>query len=434
MIYDLSCRVYCTAHRLAKSLLRQGSQQFRMVDIDPGDVPESELGNFFPVENIMYGEVKNGRPSFETLAEKCSLGVSSDKVAEEWRAFIASSTIPQGYKNAGLCYAGYIDRLGWCLPSWIWTNASLVRATLLSPLKAEDKGRGVADLLLGLQEECGGWIVRNDYGVADVVPVLAPNDSSYIANNAMLTMYCETKEEKYLEAAQRCADWVISVARPDGMVPVGFDMRKLVWQKHNIVDTGFTAALFARLYEITGEIKFKDFLIRFTEAYIRLFYNESTGGFATSLDANDRQLGGMFARGQAWALEGLIPAYRVLKDERIRSVIVQTIQNLLRTQRKTGGWAYNLTRPLMGLDCKGIPVIAKALLEWNKVAPNIALVDAAKRALVWCEAHTCMNGPARGGIFSFCMEGAVVHHSYTSTAFVYASVYALEVQTMLKNV
>ncbi len=435
MIYDLSCHAYCIAHRLAKSVLRHNAHGFHMVDIQPGDVPQSELGKWFPVENIVYGAESLGHPSFERISPKCRLGVTAEEAEGAWKSFVVASTIPRGYKNAGLSYAGYIDRMGWCLPSWIWTNAALVRSPLLFTLKEDgSKRQEVADKLLGLQEECGGWIVRNDYETEDVVPVLAPNDSSYIANNAMLTMYRETGEEKYLVAARRCADWIISVARQDGMVPVGFDVRKQVWQKHNIVDTGFTAALFGNLYEITGEEKYKDFLVRFTKAFIRLFFNESISGFATSLDANDCQIGGQFARGQAWALEGLVPAYRVLQEEYVRSAIEQTVQTLLSSQHKDGSWAYNLTHPLMGEDCKGIPVIAKALLDWNTVAPNPALVEAVRRALTWCEAHTCKEGSARGGIFSFCMEGAIVHHLYTSTAFVYASAYALEVQEMLRNV
>ena len=40
---------------------------------------------------------------------------------------------------------------------------------------------------------------------------------------------------------------------------------------------------------------------------------------------------------------------------------------------------------------------------------------------------------AEGGIFSYCMEGAVVHHLYTSTAFVYSSAYAIEMLRMAKN-
>lgn len=430
-LYNIGTKAYCGLHKITKQLLGHRPTSVKMFDVLPDDVSPADLSELYPVENVLY--TKAGSPqreSYSAVYPSVRLGVGGDATDEAWGGFIRSSKIPEGYKGGGLHYAGFIEKRGWCLPSWIWTNAALVRMYCnVGDLRS---GQEIANRLLSFQEESGGWIVRNDYTPAAVVPVLAPNDSSYIANNAMLSVYRATGEKRYLDSACRCADWIMASARPDGMVPVGFDMKRNVWQKHNIVDTGFTAALFASLYEITEEPKYYAFLKRFVASYIKLFYIPVKKGFATSLDSNDQQLGGMFARGQAWALEGLIPAYRVLQDDNIRIVIEDTISTILRLQRLDGGWAYNLTRPLMGEDCKGIAVIAKALMEWNEICPSENSKDAARRALEWCRKHTAVNGQARGGIFSYCMEGAVVHHLYTSTAFVYASAYAIEVENKLK--
>ena len=55
-------------------------------------------------------------------------------------------------------------------------------------------------------------------------------------------------------------------ARPDGLVWSGYDMKSAKWlKKHIIVDTGFTAGLFANLYEFTGKKVYKDFLEKFKE-------------------------------------------------------------------------------------------------------------------------------------------------------------------------
>lgn len=431
-VYDLGTKAYCGLHRIAKHILGQGATQVKMIDVHLDDVDRERLSALYPVENVVYGETGlPRRVSYQSVYPKVDIGVGEEEAYDAWNRFIHKSIIPEGYKGGGLHYAGFIEKRGWCLPSWIWTNAAIVRMYCeVGDLKS---GQSIAEQLLHLQKDCGGWIVRNDYTSTDVIPVLAPNDSSYIANHAMLSIYKATGEEQYLESACRCADWIISSARPDGMVPVGYDMRRNVWQKHNIVDTGFTAALFARLYELTKEPKYYDFLRRFAVRYIELFYIFDKKGFATSLNSNDQQLGGMFARGQAWALEGLIPAYNVLQVESIRKVIADTISMLLRLQRADGGWAYNLTRPLMGEDCKGIAVIAKALMDWDSVYPSDVLKNAAGRALEWCRRHTAKDGEARGGIFSYSMEGAVVHHLYTSTAFVYASAYAIEVENKLKQ-
>ena len=46
---------------------------------------------------------------------------------------------------------------------------------------------------------------------------------------------------------------------------------------------------------------------------------------------------------------------------------------------KNGGWSYNLLRPMMGIDCKGVPVIAKCIVEWyleeKKEEPKPAIID-----------------------------------------------------------
>lgn len=348
-----------------------------------------------------------------------------------WTEFVKNSTICDDQEFDGTHYAGYVlENKEWCLPSWIWSNAAIVRLWCVGG--ELENARTLADRILKKQQKCGGWIVRNDYDKQGAIPVLAPNDSAYIANNAFLTLYEATNEAPYLAIAKRCADWIIDTARADGLVYTGYNTRDNKWDKSCvIVDTGFTAGLFANLTEITGEERYKHFLQKFVEKYIKLFYLPEKKGFCTSIDKNDKPQGGMFARGQAWALEGLIPAYRVLKDERIKEVIAATIETLLKEQLKNGGWAYNLTRKLMGEDCKAVSVIAKNMMEWYTITGDARIKDCACRALGWCRKHTAAEGEAKGGIFSYCVEGGIVKDLYTSCAFVYASAYAIELDRML---
>lgn len=361
------------------------------------------------------------------------MGAKPTEASSLWEGFIRSAEIPSGLDHAGTLYAGYIgETQEWCLPSWIWTNAATVRAYCAN--SSVEKAKALAERLAAQQQDCGGWIVRNDYDKQGAIPMLAPNDSAYMANNAFVELYLATKEQKYLDIACRCADWIIETARPDGIVYTGYNMRDEKWDKSCvIVDTGFTGGLFSRLYEITKEEKYLDFLKRFIDKYIELFYIPSAHGFCTSIDKNDRQQGGMFGRGQAWALEGLIPAYKVLKDEKIKAVIDDTINNLVKVQCKNGGWAYNLTKPLMGEDCKAVSVIAKDMMDWYAITKDERIRQSAEKALEWCRKHTAIEGEAKGGIFSFCMEGAIVQNLYTSCAFVYASAYAIELEQMLKQ-
>lgn len=445
---------YGKLHKTAKKLLGRSPSQmaYRMVTVNDSDFEEDGVltgcGEFFnekkpgkgikkeeayPIENIVpVGAFPSLKESFHRV-RSCSekqLGVSEDKAETLWKEFIRKSEIPYQYRNEGLHYAGYIlDCESWCLPSWIWTNAAIVR--MYCTIGETEKAKVLSDLLISKQESCGGWIVRNDYDSKGAVPVLAPNDSAYVANNGCLEVFLKTGEKKYLDAAVRCAEWIIETAREDGMVFVGYDTREGHWQtKHNIVDVGFTAGLFARLFQETKDNRYKDYLKKFVAKYIDLFYIPNSKGFATSLDANDQQLGGMFGRGQAWALEGLIPAYQVLKDNKLKSVIDDTVNTLLCLQDKNGGWAYNLSRPLMGIDGKATPIIALSLAKWST---DQKVVDAVRKALVWTIQHTSPNGESTGGIFSYTTEGAIVHHLYTWTAFVYSSAYAIELKRKVED-
>ena len=72
-------------------------------------------------------------------------------------------------------------------------------------------------------------------------------------------------------------------------------------------------------------------------------------------------------------------------------------------------------------------------MEWYAILNDARIKESALKALDWCRKHTNIEGEAKGGIFSFCLEGAVVHDLYTSCAFVYASAYAIELNHMLKK-
>ena len=260
MIYEL----YGKAHKTAKAMLRRSYvPKYRLVSVpfselnhDQFLVTERDKSEFindyriakglvskidiFPVENVVkIGTFSRLKDSFDLQRRVASSGVKHDDAAIVWSKFIAASKIPEGYRNAGLSYAGFImEADSWCLPSWIWTNAAIVRMNCR--YGDMEEARRITDILVSKQQPEGGWIVRFDYDDQGAVPIWAPNDSAYIANNACIEMYLATKDKKYLDAAEQCAQWIITTARSDGMVFVGYNMREGKWQtKHNIVDVGF---------------------------------------------------------------------------------------------------------------------------------------------------------------------------------------------------
>lgn len=364
---------------------------------------------------------------------KLEKGCTENEAVRLWNKFVENSLITKSSSFRGTHYAGFIEeRNEWCLPGWIWTNAAIVKH--YCELGMPDIAKKLAYELTKYQQKCGGWIVRNDYDSKGEIPMLAPNDSAYIAQNAFIVLFEITGEQEYLDIAMRCADWIIETARPDGLVYTGYNMRDGKWEKGAvIVDTGFTAGLFAKLVELTNEKRYQNFLDKFVDRYVELFYIGKKKGFCTSIGEQNQKQGGMFARGQAWALEGLIPAYNVLKKDNIKHIIDNTIETLLGQQLQNGGWSYNLTRQLMGEDCKGVPVIAKDIIDWYAVTGDSRIICSARKALDWCFRHTARDGEAIGGIFSYNVEGSIVKNLYTSCAFVYASIYAIELKKLLEQ-
>lgn len=221
---ELKYRLYCYIHYTVKRLLGRA--------------------------NLSVGNILKSLPF--------KMGVKYEEAIGLWNEFINKSVIISNDFNSTL-FAGYIaENKEWILPSWIWTNAAVVREYCFVGWLEEAKT--LAEKLANQQQECGAWIVRNDYDEQGPIPMLAPNDSAYIANNAFLSLYEKTKDKNYLSIACRCADWIIETARPDGMVHTGYNVRDGKWDKDCvIVDVGFTGGLFSRLIEFTHEEKYLTF-------------------------------------------------------------------------------------------------------------------------------------------------------------------------------
>lgn len=453
-LYDLACRAYCTMHRFAKRTLNAVQEpavsffycyspedaerilSARRLWEDAGSpyvndapsFPSSSLELFWGENVLDMPGINLGNGRLEYIAEA--------KISDPddlWRAFLNRSIVPEGWKNAGLnavCFSR--DLSEWMLSSWIWTSAAIARYH--ASVGDKVRLRQIADALLRMQLPEGGWVVRHDFINRTTTPMIAPNDSAYIACNSLLPAFLSFGEETYLLSAERCARWIIKTAKSDGMVYIGQNGLTKEWiADRNIVDTGFTAALFASLFEITRREDYRKFLSRFVRAYVDTFWCPEEGLFATAVDGQSRHKGGHFARGQAWALEGIIPAARVLESKELEAIAARVIQGLLRLQSHDGGWAYNLSHPLMGQDCKGIPVIARSLAEWGVSRGDGRACSAASTALDWCRAHTVLSGAGAGGIISFSLEGGVTHQLYSEAAFTYASSYALETAMLLNR-
>jgi len=383
----------------------------------------------FKGDNIVEGSnicLGNKLPSVK-------LKVKNQNYTETWLEAINAAKVEHGWRNSDFYLTAYIkEKKQWCLSNWIWTSAAIAR--ILSKCNSKNEAKSIADAFLREQFEEGYWIVRYDFIKGSLCRLAAPNDSAYIARNAILTAYHDTKEEKYLLAAEKCAKWIIDTQREDSLVYFGYNIDKKEWIiNSNIVDIGFTADLFAELYNITSKDIYKEFMISFIKSYIDTFYDSSAGLFISHITGYRKRNGGYFSRGQAWAIEGLIPVYSITKDSNIFEILETVSSSIVKNQLKNGGWYCNLqkTRSLMGEDCKGISAIAANLLRWADYSNHRdELIDSAKKALKWCEDHT---DPETGMILSYSCNGAIAHSPNTSTGILYANAYAIEIKQLLSK-
>jgi len=381
---------------------------------------------FFKGDNIVEGVKPRKQGKLSICRQSGSFSGE-----ELWLRCILSAKVEAGWKNSGFYLTAYIkEKKQWCLSSWIWTSAAIAR--VLSKCDFKEEAKSVADTFLKEQLPEGGWVVRYDFINGHLNRLAAPNDSAYIARNALLTAYYDTMDLKYLNGAEKCAKWIMDTSCEDGLVLFGYDVDKAEWiRNRNIVDIGFTADLFAELYKITENENYKEFLTKFIHIFVDTFYDASAGLFASHVNGERKQNGGFFSRGQAWAMEGLISAYSVLGDDKLFGIMERLTESIVKNQLNDGGWYCNFqkSRILMGEDCKGVSAIAGSLLDWAKYSRHKdMLVASAKEALKWCKTHTDSE---TGMILSFSCNGAIAHSPNTSTGMLYANAYAIEVHKKL---
>lgn len=350
--------------------------------------------------------------------------------------FIEMAEIPPNWRYSGLYYAGFsLEKKQYILPSWIWINGKIVH--YLAKAGQSEKAIALADRLLSLQLESGGWIVRYDYNNSDtgVCPVIAPNDSAYCSDHGLLSAYRLSGDRKYLSAAEKCAAWIMTEGQVNGLIMYGFNVRSKRWELHkNIVDIGFSSGLFCSLYHITRKQEYLDFAKNFITNFISIFYR-GNGIFHSSTLKYIPTGKGIFARGIAWALEGMIPYYEITNDHFVGNIIDETISFLLKHQHHSGGWFYNLrSGPVgwfSGFDNKGTPIIASALSRWKNSRPDKSkVIDASViLSIQWCLDNIKKTTPGVGGIFSSNFEGGIVHSPNNEVAFVYSNCYLYDLIT-----
>lgn len=191
---------------------------------------------------------------------------------------------------------GYPEVTGYIIPTVI--NAS--KYYLDNDLK--DRSIKMADWELKIQREDGGW---EGFYEGDGKPSVVFNTGQVI--RGMISIYKETKEQKYLDAAIRSANWIISTQDEDGSwTTTNFKQMKRVY------DTYVTAPL-SELYLITKEEKYAEACIKNCEFVLR---NQNNNGWFNLADNTLLNNSAPILHTIAYTIDGLIETGLNLKENK----------------------------------------------------------------------------------------------------------------------
>ena len=134
-----------------------------------------------------------------------------------------------------------------------------------------------------------------------------------------------------------------------------------------------------------------------------------------------------WARGQAWALLGLLDGYGAVPIARWLARARECANGLLRAQNRNGSWYYIMDDPGSGECAKATSILAYNLARLFKVTGSSAYRQAAERALDWCQLHIYDGDDscARGAITSHTTEGCIVGARDVNCGFLYSAAYYL---------
>lgn len=179
--------------------------------------------------------------------------------------------------------------------------------------------------------EAGGlkWAMNDSF------PRLMPNFSHGAAGIAyfLATLYQQTKQRRFLEAARAGGRYLQAIARTEGDIclifhnePEGKDLYYLSWCH----GPAGTARLFYRLHEITGERQWMDWVEKSARALLTSGIPErQTPGFWNNVSQ---------CCGSAGVGEFLLSLYQISRDKRYLDFVKRVTDNLLaRATREQGG-------------------------------------------------------------------------------------------------
>lgn len=362
--------------------------------------------------------------------------------------FLKNSINNEPSSNYKDCFHfGYdIQNQTWRLDSWNWASSICIAALSEDTLSSETINiiTRVAEKILTLQQEAdsemkGGWMIRRD--VAEYLrngfsSWYSPNDVAIAAYYTAATMTKLTGDTKWYEMARLAAQWIYdSGIGPNGL-RIGWCLETRSWEDDMIyIDAGFTPTVFAWLYTQDHDSYWKSASCKIMDDLIHRLEN-GTPYFNKLWFLRKKPNYSIFARGQAWFLEGLLPCIEITGRKDFVCRAKSLVNALINDQRNDGSWNYVIHGKDSHPCGKSVPVIGALLAKAGRILEMPKARIAAKRALEWCRQNIISETGtlADGGILSVSEEGLILPYCRgVKCTVLYAAAYTLMLNTELQR-
>src|SRR4051794_21261099 len=225
------------------------------------------------------------------------------RAAARWLAAAQDSQ-----RDGGICGRYRLDR-GWTATYPETTGYAiptlLALADTLGEAEFRDRARRAVEFLLSIQLASGAF---PGLEISDNTTEPAPFNTAQIMHG-LLAWHCATGDSRSLDAARRCADWLVSIQEPDGS-----------WAQHfyNNVATDYATHLscwIAELGAYTGDSRYRDSASRNLD-WVLGHYDPETGWFQRAgFDAADYAAGIAVTHTMAYTIWGVLFISEILGRE-----------------------------------------------------------------------------------------------------------------------
>lgn len=259
--------------------------------------------------------------------------------------------------------AGYDFRRRW-LPPYPETTGYIIPTFLRYYRLTGDKD------FLNRAIKMGEWEIQIQLPSGAVRGGIGINDYPVVFNTGQViqgwvTLYSETREDRYIQAAQRSGDWLVSIQEPDGSwIKSTYNNRSHSY--HSLVDW----SLF-QLAEATGEERYKEAAFKNINWILSQMDGDSWinyMGFSGEDDPLTHTI--------AYTIQGLLESSAFITGEK-RQQVISLVQNMAEKAMHT--YERDKYNPY------GDPMFLSATLnrKWHRTSSYSCLTGNAQLAIVW---------------------------------------------------